>query len=203
MNFHGFYFITDSSLTKQGIVKDVADAIEGGATIVQYREKSKDTQSMVEEAIKVKEECKGKAILLIDDRIDVALAADADGVHLGQKDMAYQAARRLLGEKIIGLSTHSLNEAKEAESIGADYIAVGPIFETNTKKDAGPPVGINLIKEVSENLSIPIVAIGGIKLDNAKDIIDAGATTFCAISATVGNNVEESVKEFNKIISNS
>lgn len=200
MNFSGFYFITDNSLTKSGIAKDVEDAIKGGATIVQYREKSKDTGPMIEEARGIKKICKGKALFLINDRVDVCLAADADGVHLGQSDMSYTTARKLLGEKIIGVTAHNLKEAKEAEAIGADYIGVSPIFETKTKNDAGMAVGLRTLKEVAEAMSIPVVAIGGIDLSNAKSVMDAGATTLCAISATVGKDVEAEVKKFNEII---
>jgi thiamine-phosphate pyrophosphorylase len=200
MNFSGFYFITDNSLTKSGIAKDVEDAIKGGATIVQYREKCKDTGPMIEEALGIKKICKGKALFLINDRVDVCLAVDADGVHLGQSDMSYTTARRLLGEKIIGVTVHNLKEAKEAEAIGADYLGLSPIFETKMKSDAGKAVGLKTLKEVAEAMSIPVVAIGGIDLSNAKTVMDAGTTTLCAISATVGKDVEKEVKKFNEII---
>ncbi len=200
MNFSGFYFITDSSLTKKGAVKDVEAALKGGATVVQYREKSKETGPMVEEALRIKDLCKGKALLLINDRVDIALAVDADGVHLGQSDLSYTTARKLLGEKIIGVTVHNLKEAKEAEAMGADYLGFSPVFGTKTKSDAGNAAGLKSLKEVCEFASIPVVAIGGITLDNARSVMDAGATTFCAISATVGKDVESEVKKFNKII---
>lgn len=201
MNFHGFYFITDNSLTKQGVAKDVESAIRGGATIVQYREKSKETKPMIEEALKLKKLCEGKAIFLINDRVDVALAVDADGIHLGQTDMGYTTARRLLGDgKIIGVTVHALKEAKEAEAVGADYIGLSPVFATRTKTDAGPAVGLRTLKEVSAGVSIPVVAIGGITLGNARSVMEAGATTLCAISATTGSSVESKVREFSAII---
>ena len=200
MNFNGFYFITDSKLSKRGIVKDVEDAIRGGSRIVQYREKSKDTWPMMKDASAIKNACKGKAMFLINDRVDVCLAVDADGVHLGQSDMPYRKARELLGEKIIGLTAHNLEEARAAEAIGADYVAVSPIFETKTKGDAGPAVGLDLVREVSKVLAIPIVAIGGINLENAKSVIEAGATTLCAMSATIGVDVERRVRAFTNII---
>jgi thiamine-phosphate pyrophosphorylase len=200
MNFKGFYFITDSSLTTRNIVNDVEEAIKGGATIVQYREKDKDIGPMVEEARAVKKVCDGKATFLINDRVDVCLAVDADGVHLGQMDMDYHTARRLLGDKIIGVTVHDLEEAKTAEADDADYVGVSPIFHTDTKRDAGPAAGLELIKEVRANIVLPIVAIGGIKLDNTQSVLDAGADTVCAMSATIGDNVEEKVGEFNKLI---
>ncbi len=200
MNFKGFYFITDSGLTKQGIVKDVEDAIGGGATIIQYREKQKDTGPMVEEARAIKEICEGKATFLINDRVDVCLAVGADGAHLGQSDMPYGDARELLGEgRTIGLTAHNLEEAKGAEAIGADYVAVSPVFETKTKSDAGPAAGLDLVKNASEALAIPIVAIGGITPENAGSVMGAGATTLCALSATIGEGTKERVGEFARI----
>ncbi len=201
MDFSSFYFITDSSLTKNGIIKDAEAAVRGGATVIQYREKCKDTGLMINEALQIKKLCAEKATFLVNDRVDVALAVDADGVHLGQTDMDYQAARMLLGKgKIIGVTVHSLKEAKEAEARGADYIGLSPIFETKTKRDAGKAAGLKLIGEISKTVSIPIVAIGGINLENARSVIKAGATTLCAISATAGEDVEKKVREFNGII---
>ena len=200
MNFNGFYFITDSGLSKQGIVKDVEDAIRGGATIVQYREKQKDTGPMVEDARAIKKVCDGKALFLINDRIDVCQAVDAAGVHLGQTDMAYEDARRLLGDKIIGVTVHNLEEAKAAEAMGTDYVGVSPIFETKTKLDAGPAAGLGTLREIAQILAIPIVAIGGITPDNASSVMEAGATTLCAMSATVGKDVKKSVREFTGVI---
>lgn len=201
MDFSGFYFITDSGLTKEGVVKDAEAAIRGGATVIQYREKCKDTGFMVEEALKIKKICAGKATFLINDRVDVCLATDADGVHIGQTDMSYSMARKLLGDgKIIGITVHSLKEAKEAEAMGADYIGLSPIFETKTKSDAGKAIGLMALKEVCYAVSIPVVAIGGITLENARDVIVAGAATFCAISAAAGKDVGKKVGEFGKII---
>lgn len=200
MDFGGFYFITDGSLTKNGILKDAEDAIRGGATVIQYREKSKDTDPMVEEALKLKKICAGKALLIVNDRVDVALASGADGVHLGQTDMAYKDARRLLGNRIIGVTVHNIEEAKRAEAMGADYLGLSPIFKTGTKKDAGPAAGLDFVRQVSESVTIPTVAIGGITPKNARDVMKAGATTLCAISATAGEDVELKVREFTKII---
>ena len=131
------YFITDSKLTKKTVLDDVKAAIAGGVKIVQYREKEKPTKEMVEEAQKIKELCGDDVIFLVNDRIDIALAVDADGVHLGNDDMPYETARKLLGEdKIIGLTIHNVEEAVEAERLGADYVGVSPIFATTTKPDA-------------------------------------------------------------------
>jgi len=201
MNFRGFYFITDSSLTKNGVAKDVAAAINAGAKIVQYREKSKDTGPMMKEALEIKKLCKGKALFLINDRVDIALAVDADGVHLGQTDMDFATARKILeGGKIIGVTVHNLAEARDVEATGADYLGLSPIFETKTKGDAGKAVGLRTLREVCDAVAIPVVAIGGINLENARSVMEAGATTLCAISATVGKDVEREVRRFNRII---
>jgi thiamine-phosphate pyrophosphorylase len=199
MKLQGFYFITDSKLSKNGIVQDVKDAIAGGARIIQYREKYKDNWSMIHESKELKKICEGKAIFIINDRLDICLAVDADGVHLGQDDLI-ETARSRLREKIMGITVHNLEEAKAAEDKGADYLGVSPIFHTDTKGDAGPAAGLELVGEIKANCSLPIVAIGGIRLDNAKSVLGAGADTVCAMSATIGDKTEESVRAFSKLI---
>lgn len=200
MNFKGFYFITDSKLSKNGIVDDVKEAIKGGATIVQYREKEKSDEEMVKEILELKEVCKD-VTFLINNRVDIAALVKADGVHLGQEDMPCGMAKELfMRDKIVGVSVRTIEEAREAQKKGADYLGVGPIFDTKTKKDAGPGRGIELIKEIKKEIDLPIVAIGGITLDNAKEILDAGADTICAMSATIGDNVQERVNEFSQLI---
>lgn len=197
-----FYLITDSSLSKKGILNDVSKAIRAACKIVQYREKSKSTVEMVAEAKKIKELCKGKAIFLVNDRIDIALAVDADGVHLGHYDMSYKSARKLLGnEKIIGLTVHNVKEAVRAEKIGADYIGLSPIFHTSTKKDAGKVCGTSMITKVRKKVKLPIVAIGGINKQNVADVIKAGADSAAAISSVIrSDNVQKEVSDFIKII---
>jgi thiamine-phosphate pyrophosphorylase len=138
---------------------------------------------------------------LINDRVDVALAVDADGVHLGQDDMQFKVAKRLLGDKIIGLTVHNVEEAIDAEKTGADYVGLSPIFTTSTKKDAGKACGISMIEKVKSEVNLPIVAIGGINKDNIKEVIKAGADSAVAISAVVcADDVYKEVKEIIKII---
>ena len=145
----GYYFITDSKLSRAGNESDVLQAVACGVEVVQYRNKNAETRQMYEEAVRLQGDMPGIALFLINDRVDIALAADADGVHLGQSDMPCLAARKLLGqEKIIGVTVHNLAEALQAESIGADYLGVSPIFQTATKPDAGKPAGISLIEEI-------------------------------------------------------
>lgn len=205
MNISGFYFITDSALTRKGVLNDVKDAIAGGAAVVQYREKGKGADEMIKEALVIKKACKGKALFLINDRADVALAAGADGVHVGQDDISYKRARKLLGkDKIIGVTVHDVREAKKAERRGADYVGASPIFATKTKSDAGEPMGLKKLAEIRKAVKVPIAAIGGITLDNAKEAVWAGADSLCAISATVGaRDVKGAVKRFDGIIKRS
>ena len=197
-----FYLITDSNLSKKGILDDVKQALEAGCAIIQYREKNKSTKEMIGEALEIKSLCGRKAIFLVNDRIDVALAVDADGVHIGQDDMPFEIARKLVGRgKIIGLTVHSVEEALHAETVGADYIGLSPIFETATKKDAGNSCGISMIRETRKKLNLPIVAIGGINKENVREVIMAGADAAVAISAVVcSDDVYRETRDFINII---
>ena len=180
----GLYFITDSKLTRKTVIEDVKAAIDADVKVIQYREKEKSTKEMFLEAKEIKKLC-ANVLFIINDGIDICLSADADGVHLGQDDMPFLEARKILGDKIIGVTVHNVNEAIEAEEIGADYIGVSPIFETSTKKDAGPAAGLKLIKDVKNKVSLPIIAIGGINLENVDSVIKAGADSVAVISAIV------------------
>lgn len=181
----GFYFITDARLSRAGIINDTKQAISAGVCAVQYREKEASTREMFAEALKLRKICR-ETPLIINDRVDIALAVKADGVHLGQRDMPIAIARKILGKnKIIGLTVHSLPEAERAQKQGADYLGVSPIFLTNTKDDTGKPAGTGLITKIKSKCRIPIVAIAGISLKNAEKVVKAGADALCAISAVV------------------
>ena len=198
MKLRGLYFLTDSNLSKQGIVEDVKQVLSAGCKIVQYRDKEKSSKELVLEASKLAKLCKEQnALFLVNDRLDIAQAVNADGVHLGQNDMPLTVARKILGsEKVIGITAHNLEETLQAEKDGADYVCVSPIFHTDTKKDAGEPAGIGLVKEVKQKVKIPVAAIGGINLENVKQVIGAGADAVCVISAIVcSENVEKAAKE--------
>lgn len=202
MKIRGYYFITDAGLSRAGNISDVKNALAARVTIVQYRNKDAHTKAMYEEALKLKVLCKkAGALFIINDRIDIALAVDADGVHIGTGDMPYGIARKLLGKKkIIGLTAHNIEEAKEAERAGADYIGVSPIFATDTKKDAGEPAGLDLIKAIKKTVCLPIVAIGGINLLNAPEVIKSGSDAACAISAVVTKeDVKSEAGKFQKL----
>ena len=200
------YFITNAEQTNSHIFEDVEAALNAGVKIVQYREKKKTYDLMVQEALEIQKICKDRAIFIVNDRVDVAKAVDADGVHLGQKDLentSYQEARRILGpNKIIGLSASTVEEAIAAYKAGADYLGVGPIFPTRTKTDANPPGGLELIRGVRGALTdAVIVAIGGIKLYNTADVMNAGADSIAVISAVTGKEcVKTASRELIEII---
>jgi len=187
--FKGYYFITDARLSRAGNISDVISAISCKVSVVQYRNKDAETREMYYEARRLGQLCKeAGAAYLINDRVDIALSVDADGVHLGQSDMPFAAARRLLGpDKIIGLTVHNLAEALEGERLGADYLGVSPIFSTATKPDAGKPAGISLIEQIRRKVSLPLIAIGGINHSNARQVVAAGADGLCAISCVVAS----------------
>ncbi len=195
----GFYFITDPGLSRKGTVSDVRNAVKAGVKAVQYREKNKPSREMFREASTLRRICKN-ITFLVNDRIDIALAVKADGVHLGQDDIFLPEARKLLGKKkIIGVTVHNLKEALIAQRQGADYLGVAPIFETKTKSDAGKPVGIKELKEISKRVKIPIVALGGISLKNAGLVARSGADSICAISAVLDKpDVYQEIKKFRK-----
>ncbi|HOV83058.1 MAG TPA: thiamine phosphate synthase [Methanothrix sp.] len=197
--FKGYYFITDARLSRAGNISDVISAISCKVSVVQYRNKDAETREMYYEARRLGQLCKeAGAAYLINDRVDIALSVDADGVHLGQSDMPFAAARRLLGpDKIIGLTVHNLAEALEGERLGADYLGVSPIFSTATKPDAGKPAGISLIEQIRRKVSLPLIAIGGINHSNARQVVAAGADGLCAISCVVASeSAREEMRRF-------
>ncbi|MBI1936074.1 thiamine phosphate synthase [Candidatus Woesearchaeota archaeon] len=195
----GLYFITDSRLTKKSVLEDVKAAIRAGVKIVQYREKEAPAGKMIKEAAEIRKLCKENNVLfLINDRIDIALAVGADGVHFGQDGIPYNYARNMLGEnKIIGMSAHSAEDALNNEEMGADYTSIGPIFHTITKKDAKFPIGLEPVRQLKDKLKIPFVAIGGINEENIGEVLEAGARNIAIISAIVAkDNVEERARHF-------
>jgi thiamine-phosphate pyrophosphorylase len=198
----GIYFITDSSLSKAGVLSDCRQAIAGGCSIIQYREKKKSTGEMLKDAFEIHAECKkSNCIFIVNDRIDIALAVDADGVHLGQNDMPLKIARKLLPKKIIGITVHTPEEAISAQTQGADYIAVSPIFPTKTKADAGKAVGIEMLAQIRKEVSIPIVAIAGINEENMLAVLESGADSIAMISEIIcSQNIELKVKSIVKKI---
>jgi thiamine-phosphate pyrophosphorylase len=179
------------------LVAVMEEAIKGGADIIQLRDKDSSKRDVLKKAKRLRElTAKYKVTFIVNDHIDIAIAVDADGVHLGQGDLPLSEARKVLGkDKIIGISTHRIDEAREAEQNGADYIGVGPVFPTKSKKDVVDPVTTNYVRQVANEISIPFVAIGGIKLHNVDEVLEAGATRICAISEIVGSNDVKGVCE--------
>lgn len=168
----------------------VEQMIKGGIKIIQYREKrpAKSYNTILEECRQLRALTRAAGVtFIVNDFVDVALLVDADGVHVGQDDLPVAEVRKLLGrDKIIGLSTHSPKQAEDAVRAGADYIGVGPIFATKTKDDVCDPVGFSYLDWVVENISLPFVAIGGIKLHNVEQIVQRGAKTVCLVTEIVG-----------------
>lgn len=187
-NWH-LYVITDEQLSKGRSHAEIARlAIEGGADVIQLRDKTASSRKLYEDALAIREITREAAIpFIVNDRLDIALAVDADGVHVGQKDLPAKVARRLIGsDKILGVSAENVEQAIQAEQDGADYLGVGPIFEArSTKPDAGEPGGLVLLTEIRRQCKIPIIAIGGINQQNAKQTIQAGADGVAVISAIV------------------
>lgn len=198
----GYYFITDSKLSRAGNRIDVLAAVSCGVEVVQYRNKNAETREMYQEALELAQICRDAgSLFLINDRLDVAMAVEADGVHVGQTDMPCSKTRSLLGKgKIIGVTVHNLGEALQAEREGADYLGVSPIYQTATKLDAGKPAGIRLIEEIRELVSLPLIAIGGINHSNAPEVIRAGADGLCAISCVVAqDDVRGQIRRFQEL----
>lgn len=179
------YGITDRGLANASNVQIARQMIEGGARLIQLRDKEASARELFDSAREMQRMVRAAGgRLIINDRIDVALTADADGVHLGQEDLSVAEAREILGsEKIIGISTHNRAQFEEALGTSADYIAVGPIFATTSKDNPDPVVGLELLREVRGLTDRPIVAIGGIDLTTAAGVIAAGADSVAVISA--------------------
>ncbi len=180
------HVLTDTSLqTRFSHVELARYAIEGGADVIQYREKNQPTNKMIETARQLMAVCSGAGVaLIINDRIDVALAVEADGVHLGQDDFPIAKARQMLGHQaIIGGSADDLEQALGVQAAGADYVGLGPVFSTTSKDDAGPVTGLDKLADVCKNLNIPVVAIGGVDQTNAERVMAAGAYGIAVISA--------------------
>ncbi len=198
------YVVTDSDLSKGRTDAEVARlAYEGGADAVQLRMKHSDGREMLKQAMEIRkvadEFCK---FFFVNDRVDIAIASGADGVHLGQSDIPLEVARDLMGETaIIGISVDNVDQAIAAAEGGADYIGIGSIFNTSTKPDAKQGVGLGAIYEIREAVDIPIVAIGGINRGNIQDVVRAGADAAAVVSAVVAqDDVKAAAHELRDLI---
>ncbi|HLA50723.1 MAG TPA: thiamine phosphate synthase [Thermodesulfobacteriota bacterium] len=198
------YLITDRHQTNgRPLVAVVKEALQAGIKAIQLREKDLSAKELFELAQNVRRLTRQyRARFFINDRVDIAMAVEADGVHLGQKSFSAKDVKRIFPKAIIGVSTHSLDEAKKAEADEADFITIGPIFYTPSKAGYGEPLGVEVIKQVRKEIRIPVFAVGGIKEDNARDVIDAGADGIAVISAVMrAEDVEEAVREMYAAIS--
>lgn len=195
------YLVTDNSENEEKFLKTIQEAILGGVSVVQIREKTAETLEFYNLALEVKEiTAKYNVPLIINDRVDVALAIDADGVHVGQSDMPCDITRKLIGEnKILGVSAATIEEAKKAEKDGADYIGTGAIFPTATKDDA-PSVTKKDLSDIANSINIPVVAIGGITIENAKELKDTGIAGLSVVSAIM--SAENPKKASEKLLNN-
>lgn len=195
--------ITDTNIQKKYSHVEIAEmAVKGGADIIQLRDKNMPASELAETAIAIKKICSKRAVLIINDRVDIAMLSGADGVHLGKEDIPVNEARKLLGKnKYIGATANSLEDAKNAVKAGADYIGFGHIYPTQTKLKSTSPVGIKGLKEILNYISIPVIAIGGIDLTNAEEVIKTGVHGIAAIGCVLkSQNPFNTVKQLKKII---
>jgi len=200
---YSLYVIANQDLQKnRTIIEVIEEIIQGGATIIQLREKNLPTRTFFEEAQTVRKITKKAGIpLIINDRLDVALAVNADGVHLGEEDLPLKYARKIAPHFIIGYSTDSIDQAREAEKDGANYLGVGSVFPTKTKIDAGMAIGTQKLEEIKRAVSIPVIAIGGITLQNLPKVIQSGVDGVAVISAIISaESPFEATKKFRYVI---
>ncbi len=181
----------------RGNIEVVKEMIAAGVKLIQYREKEKSILEKYSECIAIRKLTKEAGVtFVVNDHVDLAMAVEADGLHVGQDDMPVPVIREITGGKIfIGLSTHSPEQAEDAVKAGADYIGVGPVFKTYTKKDVCDPVGFDYLDYVVKNIDLPFVAIGGIKEDNLGEIVKRGAKCVAMVTEIVGaDDIGEKIK---------
>ena len=201
---YSLYLVTDRGLSRGRTTRHIVEAaLRGGVTCVQLREKTCSTREFIIQALSIKDHLKRHNVpLIINDRIDIAQAVNADGVHLGQSDMPIEMAKAILKDSmIIGISAESLKDAVQAEKDGADYIGVSPIYATPTKTDSAPHLGLEGLREMRKSVKIPLVGIGGLNRENAGEVIKNGADGVAVVSAIVAaDDPEKAARELSKIV---
>ncbi len=202
MLYGGVCFITDRKVRDISVEDMVKAVLDGGIRWIQLREKELPRREIFYMAERLRLLTRQySAVFIVNDHPDIALAVEADGVHLGQDDFPPERARKFMGTAIIGHSTHSLKEAAEAEKKGVDYIGFGPIYRTTTKADADEPKGVELLKEVTKRVSLPVVAIGGIRLESLEEVFAAGTEAVAVASDILrASDISKRSMEFVKII---
>ncbi len=183
LNHVNFYYITSENM-ELPVYEQVSAAIGCGVRMIQYRNKNDTAGKMYQEAVQLKNLCSGRALFIVNDRVDIAMAVGADGVHLGQDDLPGEPARRLIGDLILGISTHDIQQAREASKI-ADYIGIGPVHRTDTKESADKALGVQGVLDIAGEVDVPTAAIGGIR---EEDIVPLAQEVdmLCAISSVCG-----------------
>jgi len=199
------YLITDRKLfnAQCSLYLALETALQAGVKYIQLREKRLPTRKILDMAYWMKELTREYgAKLFINDRVDIALAVGADGVHLGQKSLPAHAARKATGDNfLIGVSTHGVDEALQAEHDGADFITLGPIYNTPSKLKYGAPIGVDIIRQVKSEVSIPVLAIGGIKTGSVNEVLDAGADGVAVISGILAaEDIRGTTEEYLRLV---
>ncbi len=191
------YLISDRNVSALSHARIASIAVSSGIRIIQLREKQMSKREIFEVAVDIRKITAGHgATFIVNDYIDIALAAGADGVHLGQEDMPISDARKVMGRgKIIGISTHTLRQAVLAQESGADYIGFGPMFNTTTK-NAGSPKGLRALRKIRNHITIPIVAIGGITRQNINEVLEAGADACAIASGILSGDMKKNINGF-------
>ena len=196
----GVYVILDPSVCSERPLRDaLLLSAKAGAKLFQYRNKTAPMKEAYAEALPLRQAAADLGVLfIVNDRCDLALAVDADGVHLGQEDLPYAEARKVMGlKKIIGLSTHNADQVREADRLKPDYIGFGPIFKPGSKQDHDPIVGVAGLRAIRSLTPLPIFAIGGITLDQVGEVIRAGANGIAVISAVLkAQDIKQAVSDF-------
>jgi thiamine-phosphate pyrophosphorylase len=201
MFLDGLCFITDRKVSRLSHEEMVVRALKAGIKWIQFRYKDGSRRETYKESGSLRNITNDfNAIFIINDHPDIALSVHANGVHLGQDDLPLKEARKIMGNgKLIGVSTHNLDQALDAERNGADYIGFGPVFDTVTK-DAGDPKGVHMLREIKNRVHIPVVAIGGINLENVKSVFDAGTDAVAVASAILSGDIGYNARRFLDII---
>lgn len=199
----GLYLVTSQALSRGRSTEEIVKmALAGGVRLIQLREKDMSLPQLIKLAEKIRAMTKKTgALLIINDRLDVALAVGADGVHLGQDDLPVASARKIAPDLIIGASTHSLKEALAAQRAGASYVNIGPLFPTRTKKWDKKYLGIRKMKQIASKIKVPFTVMGGIKAEHIPDLVKAGAGTIAVVTAvTAVDNPQKAAKQFLALI---